>query len=32
MVIFVGLLSAILVFALVTWWSIMLGTGLWLGL
>ena len=30
MVIFVGLISAILVFALVTWWSIMLGIGLWL--
>jgi type IV secretion system protein VirB3 len=30
MVIFIGLISAILVFALVTWWSIVLGVGLWL--
>src|SRR5579872_704693 len=30
MVLFIGLISAILVFALVTWWSILLGTGLWL--
>lgn len=30
LVIFVGLISAILVFALVTWWSIILGILLWL--
>ena len=30
MVIFLGLIAAILVFALVTWWSILLGTLLWL--
>ena|ERR1700681_1502749 len=29
MVIFLALISAIFVFALVTWWSIMLGVGLW---
>jgi type IV secretion system protein TrbD len=31
LVIFVGLISAILVFALVTWWSILVGILLWLG-
>src|SRR2546427_9904520 len=30
LVIFIGLISAILVFALVTWWSIILGVFLWL--
>ena len=30
LVIFVGLISAILIFALVTWWSITLGVVLWL--
>lgn len=30
LVIFVGLMSAILVFALVTWWSIILGIFFWL--
>ena len=30
LVIFIGLISAILVFALVTWWSIPLGIGVWL--
>ena len=30
LVIFVGLLAAILVFGLVTWWSILLGILLWL--
>ena len=30
LVIFLGLISAILVFALVTWWSITLGILLWL--
>jgi type IV secretion system protein VirB3 len=30
LVIFLGLIAAILVFALVTWWSVILGTLLWL--
>jgi type IV secretion system protein TrbD len=30
LVIFVGLVSAILVFALATWWSVLAGTFLWL--
>jgi type IV secretion system protein VirB3 len=30
LVIFLGLISAILVFALVTWWSVLLGISLWL--
>jgi type IV secretory pathway TrbD component len=30
LVIFLGLISAILVFALVIWWSILLGVALWL--
>lgn len=31
LVISLGLVSAILVFALVTWWSVVLGIALWLG-
>ena len=30
LVLFLGLISAILVFALVTWWSVLLGISLWL--
>jgi type IV secretion system protein VirB3 len=30
LVLFVGVISAILIFALVTWWSILLGVVLWL--
>jgi type IV secretion system protein TrbD len=30
LVLFIGLISAIFVFALVTWWSVTLGIGLWL--
>ncbi|HLH32096.1 MAG TPA: conjugal transfer protein TrbD [Terriglobia bacterium] len=30
LVIFLGLLSSILIFALVTWWSVILGIVLWL--